>query len=578
MNEFSFIFSGGVIMQLFLNPQNLKKTFPDQQTEEIMKKTISFFEQKGLKRIKEEDQACQWYEDFLTFITEEEIFATLLTPTGYGREDARFDLSRICEWSELTSFYSLAYQYCYQVSILGLSPIWMSKNEPLKKKTGELLKAGGIFAFGMSEKQHGADLYANQMKLFPEEDGSYKGTGSKYYIGNANAAALVSVFGRIANTDEFVFFTVDPKNQHYELKKKIHTSGVRPAYVGEFTIENYPITEDDILSKGRNAWDASLSTVNIGKFQLGFASVGICQHAFFEALNHASERELYGQKVTDFNHVKDLFSEAYVRIIAMKLFALRAVDYFRSSSEEDRRYLLFNPIQKMKVTKQGMDVIEMLLDIVAAKGFEQETYMELAIRDIGMIPRLEGTTHVNMALVIKFMENYFFHNINYPVIPIRKDPKDDSNLFLQTTGKLANVKFPDYRLSYEGVELPNVTTFLQQTETFREMLYKAPLTNEQLTNKNYMLHLGELFTMIVYAQLVLENAKLYEVEEEIIDYMFKLFVTDFAQYTLTHLAKFENTPEQQQFLEQMLKRPTNSPQLNETIWLKHVMPLKGQYR
>ena len=40
----------------------------------------------------------------------------------------------------------------------------------------------------------------------------------------------------------------------------------------------------------------------------------------------------------------------------MKLYALRSRDYFRSMSEEDRRDLLFNPIQKMKVTTQGGDV------------------------------------------------------------------------------------------------------------------------------------------------------------------------------------------------------------------------------
>ncbi|QOY38552.2 acyl-CoA dehydrogenase [Anaerobacillus isosaccharinicus] len=562
---------------LFLNPQKFKRQVGDEKTQDLMEKTIAFFEGKGLKCIKEDDQASKWYGDFIEFLKEEEILATLLTPKGYGEETSRFDLSRICDFSELTAFYSLAYQYCYQVTILGLGPIWMSGNEGVKKKTGQLLKEGNIFAFGMSEKQHGADLYSNQMRLYSQENGSYLANGSKYYIGNANKAALVSVFGRIAETDEFVFFVVDPKHERYQLQKKIETSGVRPAYVGEFSIENYPITELDVLSKDRAAWDASLSTVNIGKFQLGFASVGICQHAFYEALNHASERVLYGQKVTDFNHVKDLFTESYSRIIAMKLYALRAVDYFRSSSEDDRRYLLFNPIQKMKVTKQGVEVIDMLLDIVAAKGFEQDTYMELAIRDIGMIPRLEGTTHVNMALVVKFMENYFFHDKDYPDIPTRRDAQDDSNLFKQTTGKLSNVKFPDYRRCYHGVDLPNVVTFLEQVELFREMLYKAPITPEQSKNINYTLHLGELFTLAVYAQLVLENAKLYQVKEHLVDHIFKFMVSDFAQFSLAHLSKFENTAMQEEYLEKMLKRPKINKSQEEKLWEEEVLPLQKQY-
>lgn len=59
-----------------------------------------------------------------------------------------------------------------------------------------------------------------------------------------------------------MFFVVDPKHENYQLVKKIRTSGVKPAYVGEFSITDYPISEDDILSEGPLAWDSSLSTIS----------------------------------------------------------------------------------------------------------------------------------------------------------------------------------------------------------------------------------------------------------------------------------------------------------------------------
>ncbi len=185
-------------------------------------------------------------------------------------------------------------------------------------------------------------------------------------------------------------------------------SGVRQAYVAEFTLHDYPITEREILSSGELAWNSSLNTVNVGKFELGCASIGIATHAFYEALNHAAGRTLYGRPVTDFPHVRKLLTEAYARLAAMKLFTSRAADYLRAASDDDRRYLLYNPIVKMKVTTQGEEVVELLWDVIAAKGFEQSTYFEMAIRDIGMLPKLEGTEHVNMALIIKFVRNYFF--------------------------------------------------------------------------------------------------------------------------------------------------------------------------
>ena len=157
-----------------------------------------------------------------------------------------------------------------------------------------------------------------------------------------------------------------------------------------------------------------LNTINICKFNLGWASIGICEHAFYEAINHAAHRKLFGSQVTDFTHIKQLFMDAYCRLVAMKLFALRATDYMRSASENDKRYLLYNPMVKMKVSTQGEEVINLLWDVIAAKGFEKDMYFENAATDIRALPKLEGTVHVNMALIIKFMPNYFFNPAQYP--------------------------------------------------------------------------------------------------------------------------------------------------------------------
>jgi len=181
--------------------------------------------------------------------------------------------------------------------------------------------------------------------------------GSKYYIGNGNEAALLSVFGKVADTGEYVFFVVDPRRPEYRLVRNVVAS---QSYVAEFELHDYPISEGDLLLRGSAAWDAALNTVNVGKYNLGWASIGICTHALYEAIRHASNRRLYGMAVTDFPHVRRMFTDAFARLVAMKLFARRAADYFRSASREDRRYLLFNPVVKMKVTTEGEKVIDLL--------------------------------------------------------------------------------------------------------------------------------------------------------------------------------------------------------------------------
>jgi len=349
---------------MILNPKENKYEHLDERSRQIMLKTIEFFENKGKKELKEDYSNMVWYKDFVDFIKENNVFATLLTPAAYadGDPDARWDTYRMCDFNEILGFYGLPYWYAWQVSILGLGPIWMGDNEEVKKKTAKLLKEGAIFAFGLSEKTHGADLYSSEMALTPLGDGKYIADGGKYYIGNGNEAALVSTFAKDSETDEYVFFVVDSQHENYECVQNVVAW---QGYVAEYALSGYPITDADILSTGSNAWDCALNTINVGKFNLGWGAIGICYHAFHEAMNHASKRNLFNKFVTDFSHIQQL---------AMKLFAARATDYLRAASADDRRYLLFNPMVKMKVTTQGEEVMNLLFDVIAAKGFEKDTY------------------------------------------------------------------------------------------------------------------------------------------------------------------------------------------------------------
>ncbi|MFC1890363.1 acyl-CoA dehydrogenase [Thermodesulfobacteriota bacterium] len=561
---------------ILLNPKRHDREYPDEKSKEMMRKTIEFFENKGKGKLKADDHARIWYADFLEFQEKEKLFATLLTPSEYGTNpDCRWDTWRNCEFNEILAFYGLHYWYTWQVSILGLGPIWMGGNEEVKRKTAQMLDEGGIFAFGLSEKEHGADLYSTDMMLTPLDDGSYKASGYKYYIGNANEAALVSTFAKMADSGDYTFFVVGSKHGKYECVRNLVNT---QSFVAEYALHDYPIGEEDILSKGRDAWDSALNTINVGKYNLGWASIGICTHAFYEAINHAAHRNLYGHYVTDFPHIKQFFTDAYARLTAMKLFALRAGDYMRSASAEDRRYLLYNPMVKMKVTTQGEEVINLLWDIIAARGFEKETYFEAAARDIRALPKLEGTVHVNMALIIKFMRNYFFFPDEFPEIPKVIAPVNDDFLFNQGATKgLGKIQFHDFNLAYSSVDLPNVNLFKEQIEVYREFLMTATPDEEQAKNIDFLLILGELFTLVAYGQLIIENAAIYGIEDDLVDQIFDFMVRDFSKFALQLYSKPSSTSQQMELSLKMIRKPVVDEARFERIWEGHVYAMKDQY-
>jgi len=576
-------------MTTLLNPKKHDRYYPDERSREIMLKTIEFFENKGKAKIKEDDHKKVWYSDFIEFQKKNKIFAQLLTPEPYGKdENYRWDTWRICEYNEILAFYGLCYWYTWQVSILGLGPIWMSKNEELKKKAAQLLEEGEIFAFGLSEQAHGADIYGTDMTLKLQEDESYTASGEKYYIGNANEAKMVSIFGKLTDIDgklppydmknkvPYVFFTVNSQHKNYELIKNVVDS---QNYVANFALHDYPIVEEDILSKGEDAWNASLNTVNVGKFNLGWGSIGMCTHAFYEAIHHAANRSLYNMYVTDFQHVKQNFVDAYTRLISMKLFGLRTADYMRIASSKDRRYLLYAPVMKMKATTQGEEVINLLWDVIAAKGFEKDMFFESAARDIRALPKLEGTVHVNLALILKFMLNFFMNHKKFEEVARQDQVGDDEFLFNQgPTRGLGRVRFHDWKPAFEKYSLPNVKIFMEQIEIFNLLGTKTPPNSEQLNDLDFMLSgIGELFALITYSHLIIENAPIYNIDNDTVDQIFDYLVRDFSKFALSLYHKSGTTPEQMELCLQMIKKPNVDLERFNNVW-KVVHALKDAYQ
>ena len=562
---------------MLLNPNQLERRNPDPRSREIMAATVDFFESRGKARLKHDDHERTWYSDFLDHVGRERIFASLLTPAEYGAADCRWDTYRISEFAEILGFYGLSYWYPFQVTALGLGPIWMSANEDAKRKAAAQLEAGEVFAFGLSEQTHGADVYQTDMILQPA-DGGWIANGEKYYIGNANVARMVSTFGKIAGTDEYVFFAADSQHDRYDLIKNVVNS---QNYVANYALRDYPVTEADMLHRGPEAFHAALNTVNVCKYNLGWGSIGMCTHAMYEAVTHASNRYLYGTVVTDFTHVRRLLTDAYVRLVAMKLVATRASDYMRSASAEDRRYLLYSPLTKAKITSEGERVIIALWDVIAAKGVEKDTIFEAMTREIGLLPRLEGTVHINIGLLGKFMPNFLFApNSELAVIGRRDDAADDSFLFAQgPTGGLGKVRFHDWRASFESfAHLANVALLREQIDMLAEMLASATPDAAQQKDIDFAFAVGQLFATVPYAQLILEEAALSRVDEALVDEIFALLVRDFNSYAVELNDKRSATDHQARFAMRMIRRPANDPARYDQIWKEHVLPISGAYQ
>ncbi|MGE0218041.1 acyl-CoA dehydrogenase family protein [Mycolicibacterium sp.] len=569
---------------LLLNPHRFDPPGLDAESRRLLQSLIDWFEERGKVRLLRDDVEATWVSDFLQFVGRERLFATFLTPSEFADGDPhkRWDTSRNAVLSEILGFYGLAYWYAEQVTILGLGPIWQSDNVKAKERAAAQLEAGGVMAFGLSEREHGADIYRTDMLLHPgtgQEGVVFRASGEKYYIGNGNVAGMVSVFGRrtdVEGPDGYIWFVADSGHENYELIDNVVHGQM---FVSNFALHDYPVYEEDILCTGPDAFSAALNTVNVGKFNLCSGSIGMCEHAFYEAITHANNRILYGNPVTDFPHVRAGFVDAYARLIAMKLFSDRAIDYFRSAGRTDRRYLLFNPVTKSKVTSEGEKVVTLLWDVLAAKGFEKNTYFCEVARLIGALPRLEGTVHVNVAQILKFMPNYLFNPAEYPPVGTRDDPADDVFFWSQGPARGASkVQFADWAPVYRRhAHIPNVGRFFEQATALKDLLTRAAPDAAQQADLDFVLVVGHLFTLVVYGQLILEQAELTGLDPDLVDQIFDVVVRDFSAYAIALHGKPSSTQAQQEWALATVRKPVPDPARFDRVW-ERVRGYDGVYQ
>ncbi len=126
-------------------------------------------------------------------------------------------------------------------------------------------------------------------------------------------------------------------------------------------------------------------------------------------------------------------------------------------------------------------------------------------------------------------------------------------------------------------DVPNVGIFRSQVDVLKEILVAATPSEAQSRDTDFLLALGEIFTLVVYAQLFLENAEIYGIEPDLIDQVFDVFVRDFSRFATQLHGKASTSKEQAEFCIRMIRRPADNAERFDRVWTTHVHAARDAY-
>ena len=89
--------------------------------------------------------------------------------------------------------------------------------------------------------------------------------------------------------------------------------------------------------------------------------------------------------------------------------------------------------------------------------------------------------------------------------------------------------------------------------------------------------MGHLFTLVVYGQLILEQAEILGLEADLVDQIFDVQVRDFSAYAVALHGKSSSTAAQQEWALGAVRKPVTDADRFERVW-QQVKGYDGAYQ
>jgi acyl-CoA dehydrogenase len=130
---------------------------------------------------------------------------------------------------------------------------------------------------------------------------------------------------------------------------------------------------------------------------------------------------------------------------------------------------------------------------------------------------------------------------------------------------------------YESaLHIPNVARFYEQVGAFKELLSTAAPDADQQADLDFVLVVGHLFTLVVYGQLILEQARILGLGDDLVDQIFDFQIRDFSAHAVALHGKPSSTVAQQEWALSAVRKPVVDKARFDRVW-EQVKAYDGAY-
>ncbi len=297
------------------------------------------------------------------------------------------------------------------VNHLFAVPVLLFGSEDLKKRyVTPIARGERRGAHANTEPSGGSDVAGIQSQARKEND-HYIINGRKVFISGAGEADFLIVSARTNPPQAgkrwwgITTFVVERDWPGVKIGQQFRVIGMRGEQPYEVVLDDVKVPAENVVGNENEGFKVVVTTYDYTRIGIAAQAVGIAQAAFEKALNYALQREVFGQKLAEFEIIIEKLSDMYIRLEAARLLTYWAASLADAGRRE---FITAASLAKTFATESAEWIARQAVQIHGGYGVDFETGLERYLRDAIITTIYEGTNEIQRLTIVRELVRQVF--------------------------------------------------------------------------------------------------------------------------------------------------------------------------